>query len=90
MLCCVLLMLILLLQLRSHFLYFSFSFLFYLFSLFLDCHLCLYESISMNPWLTYGEPLHRLREFGVTAKEFDLIDESKLSIEQMKKLCSVL
>ena len=44
----------------------------------------------MNPWLTYGEPLHRLREFGVTAKEMDMIDEAKLSAEQMKYLCSAM
>ena len=45
---------------------------------------------SMNPWLTYGESLHRLREFGVTAKEMDLIDEAKLSGEQMRKLCAAM
>ena len=27
------------------------------------------EVMSVNPWLTYGEPLHRLREFGITVKE---------------------
>jgi hypothetical protein len=36
-----------------------------------------------NKWLTYGEPLHRLREFGVTIKEMDLLDEGKLSAEQI-------
>ena len=36
-----------------------------------------------NKWLMYGEPLHRLREFGAAIKEMDLIDEAPLSSEQM-------
>lgn len=28
----------------------------------------------VNPWLTYGEPFHLLREFGSCVKELDLID----------------
>jgi len=36
-----------------------------------------------NDWVTYGEPLHRLREFGCQLREFDLIDEARLSVEQM-------
>jgi len=28
-----------------------------------------------NPWLVYGDELHRLREFGTAFKELDLIDE---------------
>ena len=45
---------------------------------------------KLNPWLTYGTPLHRLREFGVTAKEIDMIDEEKLSIEQMRNVCAFM
>ena len=41
-----------------------------------------------NPWLVYGEPLHRLREWGLTLKEFDLLDEAKLSSEQMRAVVS--
>jgi hypothetical protein len=37
-----------------------------------------------NRYLTYGEPLHRLREFGVTVKEIDLLDEVSLSAEQVR------
>jgi hypothetical protein len=44
----------------------------------------------MNNWLTYGEPLHRLREFGVTAKAIDMIDEVSLSAEQMRSLCAFM
>lgn len=48
------------------------------------------EVTSLNPWLTYGEPLHRLREFGVPLKEIDLLDEAKLSIDQIRTVCSVM
>jgi hypothetical protein len=48
------------------------------------------EISSLNNWLTYGEPLHRLREFGVTAKEIDMIDEATLSAEQMRSLCAFM
>jgi hypothetical protein len=39
-----------------------------------------------NGWLTYGEPLHRLREFGTIVKEMDLIDEAPLSVDEMKAM----
>jgi hypothetical protein len=45
---------------------------------------------QFNPWLTYGEPIHRLREFGASLKEMDIIDESTVSSEQMRVLCSFL
>jgi hypothetical protein len=43
-----------------------------------------------NPWLTYSEPFHRMREFGVHLKELDLIDEKLLSPDQVRMVCSVL
>jgi hypothetical protein len=43
-----------------------------------------------NPWLVYGQPLNYLREWGITLKEFDLLDESKLSSEQMRSIISYL
>ena len=48
------------------------------------------EVTGVNPWLTYGEPLHRMREFGITLKEMDMMDEAKLSSEQMRTLVSCL
>ena len=48
------------------------------------------EVRTANPWLRYGESLHRLREFGAAIKEMDLIDESALSSEQMAVMVSVL
>ena len=45
---------------------------------------------QVNPWLNYGMPLQRLREFGVKVKELDLIDERLLSTEQMLKILSMI
>jgi hypothetical protein len=47
------------------------------------------EIHEVNPWLTYGEPLHRMREFGVTLKELDKIDEHLLPAEDMLKICKL-
>mmetsp|Transcript_24471 Transcript_24471/g.59931 ORF Transcript_24471/g.59931 Transcript_24471/m.59931 type:complete len:399 (+) Transcript_24471:42-1238(+) len=33
------------------------------------------EVTSQNPWLNYGLPLHRLREFGCHDRVFDILDE---------------
>ena len=43
-----------------------------------------------NPWLTYGEPMHRLREFGIGVKELDLLDERLLTLEQLRKMTSIM
>jgi hypothetical protein len=43
-----------------------------------------------NPWLTYGEPLQRLREFGLSVKELDLMDERPLSLEELRKVCVLM
>jgi len=45
------------------------------------------EVYTNNPWLTYGEPLHRLREFGVLIKEMDIMDSDKLSLDQVRSFC---
>lgn len=31
------------------------------------------EVYENNKWLAYGEPMHRLREFGIPVKEIDLL-----------------
>mmetsp|Transcript_26198 Transcript_26198/g.84792 ORF Transcript_26198/g.84792 Transcript_26198/m.84792 type:complete len:393 (-) Transcript_26198:566-1744(-) len=41
------------------------------------------EVANHNPFLAYGIPLHRLREWGCTNKIFDTIDESKLAAPQI-------
>jgi len=43
-----------------------------------------------NSWLIYTEALHRMREFGVTIKEMDLLDESSLSLDQIRFFCAML
>jgi hypothetical protein len=43
-----------------------------------------------NPWINYGEPLQRLREFGVKVKELDMIDEKLLTVQQMQKFLGYL
>eukprot|EP01035_Chromulina_nebulosa_P019852 gene19852-25802_t len=48
------------------------------------------QVIQKNGWLTYGAPIHRMREFGSVMKEFDIIDESLLSSEQMRIICATL
>lgn len=45
------------------------------------------EIFEHNPWITYGQPLHQMREFGISSvKEFDLLDEAALTAEQMSTL----
>ena len=45
---------------------------------------------KVNRWLNYGDELHRLREFGASFKEMDLIDESSLGSEQMSSMLNTL
>lgn len=48
------------------------------------------EVTEHNPWLTYGEPLHRLREFGIPVKELDLLDETAMTMEQARVMISII
>lgn len=48
------------------------------------------EVTTANKWLTYGEPLHKLREFGIPVKEIDVLDSMNLSLEQTHKLCQII
>ena len=48
------------------------------------------EVCSNNPWLTYGEPLQRFREFGSQLKELDQLDEAKLTKEQLLRVCHLM
>ena len=48
------------------------------------------EVFTYNPWLTYCEPLHKLREFGIPLKEFDMLDECPLSLDQIRLICSIM
>lgn len=48
------------------------------------------QVMQHNGWLTYGEPMHRIREFGASMKEFDIVDELPMSSEQMRMICGYL
>ena len=48
------------------------------------------EVTKFNSWLTYGEPLHRLREFGICIKELDILDELSLTSDQILEFCSIV
>jgi len=48
------------------------------------------EVFAANPWVTYGLQLHRMREFGLPSKEFDILDSSQLSPGQMRSLIAAL
>lgn len=48
------------------------------------------EVHRMNPWLTYGEPLQRFREFGVYIKEVDLLDEQPCGVAQIRLICALM
>lgn len=48
------------------------------------------EVNKVNPWVTYCEPVHRIREFGIRMKEMDLLDETKLSTDQMRAMVATL
>jgi hypothetical protein len=48
------------------------------------------EIHELNPWLTYGEPLHRIREFGIPITEMDLLDEKTLNLDQIRLFCSLV
>jgi hypothetical protein len=48
------------------------------------------EVYLRNPWLTYGMPLHRIRELGFHIPVLDVIDERALTIDEVRDLCYVL
>mmetsp|Transcript_11245 Transcript_11245/g.35673 ORF Transcript_11245/g.35673 Transcript_11245/m.35673 type:complete len:361 (-) Transcript_11245:210-1292(-) len=48
------------------------------------------EVVNHNPYIAYGLPLHRLREFGCALPIVDLIDETRLAPTQLKQLAVVL
>merc|ERR1711871_1338802 len=48
------------------------------------------EVCSHNPWLAYGQPLHRAREFGIHNRLFDILDERAFSSIEFKEFCELL
>ena len=43
------------------------------------------EILAYNPWVNYCLPIQRFRECGFSLKEFDLLEERKLSAEEVRK-----
>ena len=48
------------------------------------------EIYKVNPWLTYGLPLHRMREMGFYHRILDLIDEQPLSKSDVRDFVHLL
>jgi len=48
------------------------------------------EVAKVNKWFTYGEPLHMLRQFGVSIKELDMLDEKPLTVDQIRDVCAII
>lgn len=42
------------------------------------------EINKSNPWLTYGEPIQRFREFGTNMPDFNALDEHMLTPRQLR------
>mmetsp|Transcript_13003 Transcript_13003/g.40092 ORF Transcript_13003/g.40092 Transcript_13003/m.40092 type:complete len:376 (+) Transcript_13003:432-1559(+) len=45
---------------------------------------------EVQPWLTYGAPLHRLREWGTAIKLFDLLDERPIAQNELKTFAEII
>jgi hypothetical protein len=45
---------------------------------------------ELNPWLTYGKPIHQMREWGMRVPDLDYLDETKLTPQQMSNVCRLL
>jgi hypothetical protein len=48
------------------------------------------EIHEFNRWLNYGLPLHRMREMGYHDRIFDLLDERKLSKDELREFFRIL
>ena len=48
------------------------------------------EVNEAQPWLTYGAPLHRLREWGTSNKLFDLLDERPLAQHELPGFAALI
>jgi Mg-chelatase subunit ChlD len=48
------------------------------------------EVHTCTKWLNYGIPLHRMREMGFSSRIFDLLDERKLSKDELRDFFQIL
>ena len=44
---------------------------------------------AVNPWLNYSMPFHRVREWGLHKRVFDLLDERSLSVGEVRETSCV-
>jgi len=43
-----------------------------------------------NSWMSYGEPIQRLREFGSSVSELDMLDEQAVGMDQIRVICEFM
>jgi hypothetical protein len=48
------------------------------------------EMYEANPWINYCLPLHRMREMGFQNRIFDILDERKLTLSEVRDFCMLL
>ena len=48
------------------------------------------EVTDHNPWLTYGEALHRMREFGTERKELDRLNKAQLNPGEVRAVLAII
>lgn len=48
------------------------------------------EIYEKNPWINYSLPLHRMRELGFQHRIFDLLDERRLTISELRDYCMLI
>jgi len=48
------------------------------------------EVYACNPWLNYGLPLHKIREWGYSDRILDMLDERKLMVGEVVQFVSFL
>lgn len=48
------------------------------------------EVHKLNPWLTYGLPIHRMREMGMDDKLFDDLDEKAYDLGEIRQFLCIL
>ena len=57
----------------------------------LDDHLSEAKEVARyNKWINYALPLHRVREMGCSDRVVDLVDERKLTMQEVRQFCLVV
>lgn len=48
------------------------------------------EMYEVNPWCNYCLPIHRMREMGFQHRLFDILDERKLTVSEVRDYCLLM